>query len=285
LRATDVIGDTALVSRLERSKPRARSRRRRETRKAGRQTNILLGVLVPMGLLLIWDGLSWLNLLPQQILPPPDTVRAALLAAWQDGSLPQDILVSLGRVAKGFATGTVAGVIVGIGFGLSPAVRRSIEPLFLGLAQIPILAWLPILILLAGLGDAPKVIAIAWAAFVPVVLNTAQGIRDVPPALVELGRVVVLKPGAMLSTIILPAAVPQIFTGLREGLANGWQTLVAVELVGSFSGLGYMMAYGRQLFQLDVVLAAVVVVGAIGFTLHLLLAAVERRLLRWRVAR
>ena len=278
-------GDTALVSRAERSKPRARSRRRRETRKPGRQTNILLGVLVPLGLLLVWDGLSRLNLLPQQILPPPDTVREALLAAWQDGSLPQDILVSLGRVAKGFATGTVAGVVVGIGFGLSPAVRRSIEPLFLGLAQIPILAWLPILILLAGLGDAPKVIAIAWAAFVPVVLNTPQGIRDVPPPLVELGRVVVLKPGAMLSTIILPAAVPQIFTGLREGLANGWQTLVAVELVGSFSGLGYMMAYGRQLFQLDVVLAAVVVVGAIGFTLHLLLAAVERRLLRWQVAR
>jgi sulfonate transport system permease protein len=284
LRATEVSGDAALLSRLERSPPKVRSRRRRQAGKSGRLTSILLGVLVPLALLLVWGGLSRLNLLPQQILPPPNAVWAALQGAWEDGSLPQDILVSLGRVVKGFAAGSAAGVVVGVGFGLSPALRRSVEPLFLGLAQVPVLAWLPILILLAGLGDAPKIIAIAWAAFVPVVLNTAQGIRDVPPTLLELGRVIVLKPRAMLSTIILPAAVPQIFTGLREGLANGWQTLVAVELVGSFSGLGYMMAYARQLFQLDVVLAAVVVVGAIGFTLHLLLAAVERRLLRWQAA-
>ncbi|MCB8878004.1 ABC transporter permease subunit [Acidisoma silvae] len=175
--------------------------------------------------------------------------------------------------------------MTGLAFGLFPRARKLVEPLFVALAQIPVLGWLPILILFTGLGDAPKIIAIAWACFIPVVLNTRQGIRDVPAGFLELGRAISLGPFSMLSTIILPAAVPQIFTGLREGLANGWQTLVAVELIGSFSGLGYMMAYGRQLFQLDVVLAAVVVIGVIGLALHMLLALLERRLLYWQAPR
>lgn len=244
-----------------------------------------IGFVVPLGLLVVWILAGRCNLLPQQILPPPITVIAALRSGWSDGSLPQDVLVSLGRVAKGFVAGAALGAITGIVFGLSPIARKTCEPVFIGLAQIPVLGWLPILVLFAGLGDAPKIIAIAWACFIPVVLNTRQGIRDVSPGFLELGRAICLGPFSMLSTIILPAAVPQIFTGLREGLANGWQTLVAVELIGSFSGLGYMMAYGRQLFQLDVVLAAVLVIGMIGLALHTLLALLERRLLYWQTPR
>lgn len=276
---------TALSCRLAlaRARNKPRSRQRSRMWRAGGLGRLALGLLAPVALLALWDLSSRFNVLPPQILPPPQAVWAALQNAWADGPLPQDILVSLGRVAKGFALGAAAGLVTGIGFGLSPVLRQSFEPLFLGLAQVPVLGWLPILILFAGLGDAPKIIAIGWAGFIPVVLNTTQGIRDVPPGLLELGRVIALKRGSMLSTIILPSAVPQIFTGLREGLANGWQTLVAVELLGSFSGLGYMMAYGRQLFELDVVLAAVVVVGLTGLALHLVLAMIERRFLRWQV--
>ena len=140
-------------------------------------------------------------------------------------------------------------------------MRALLDPCFLLLAQVPTLGWIPLLILLLGIDESMKVTVIAWASFVPVVLNMAQGIRDVPAPLRELGRVLTFDPWYTLTRIVLPAAVPSIFTGLREGLANAWQTMVAAELFASSEGLGYLIAYGRQLFQLDLVLAMVVVLG------------------------
>jgi sulfonate transport system permease protein len=191
----------------------------------------------------------------------------------------------LRRVAEGAAAGSLLGMTLGLAIGASDTLRRMLEPSFLAIGQVPVFGWVPILVLLVGLDDAPKLIVIGWSAFVPVVLNTAQGIRDVPPSLLELGRVLGFGRWDTFRLIVLPAALPPIFTGLREGLANSWQALVAVELLASFEGLGYMMAYGRQLFQLETVMAAAVVIGAIGLSLHLSLAWVERRLQRWRVAR
>jgi sulfonate transport system permease protein len=137
-------------------------------------------------------------------------------------------------------------------------------------------------VLLVGIDEGLKTIVIGWSAFIPIVLNTSQGVRDVPLAYIELGRVLSFSRWSTLTTIVLPSAVPSIFTGLREGLANSWQTLVAVELIASFEGLGYLMAYGRQLFQLELVLSAMVVVGLIGLFIHGLLTLIESRLQRWR---
>jgi sulfonate transport system permease protein len=252
---------------------------------ARRLANLATGLVVPIALLGLWQLSASLAILPEQLLPPPAAVIGVLRDGWNDGSLEANTLISLGRVADGFLLGGSAGLLIGIAMGLSTALRATIQPLFLALAQIPILGWLPILILVSGLGDTPKIIAIGWSAFVPAVLNVSQGIAQVPRSLLELGQVLSFSRWSALRSIILPSAVPQIFTGLREGLANGWQTLVAVELLGSFSGLGYMMAYGRQLFQLEQVLAAIVVVGLIGVTLYFLLGFVESRLLRWQTGR
>jgi sulfonate transport system permease protein len=238
---------------------------------------------LPVALLGVWQLTGQYGLLPAQILPPLHDVAAALRDGLADGSLQDNTLVSLRRVIEGFLAGSVLGLLVGAAIGLSHTLRRMLEPSFLALAQVPVFGWVPILVLLVGLDEAPKLIVIGWSAFVPVMLNTAQGIRDVPPALLELGRVLAFSRWGQFRTIVLPAAVPPIFTGLREALANSWQALVAVELLASFEGLGYMMAYGRQLFQLEMVMAAAIVIGVIGLALHLSLAAVEHRLQRWRV--
>jgi sulfonate transport system permease protein len=250
-------------------------------RRAG--LRVLTGIAVPLLLLGAWSVTARQGWLPDQILPAPGVVLATLRDFLASGELQSATVISLQRVAKGFAVGATAGLIFGTAIGLSPRLNRLFGPSFLALAQVPLLAWMPVLILLVGIDEALKVILIGVATFIPVVLNVAQGIRDVPPALHEVGAVLLFDPWSMLTQIVLPASVPSIFTGLREGLANAWQTVIAVELFASSEGLGYLMSWGRQLFQLDLVLAVVVVLAAIGFALNWSLSKLEGRLGRWQV--
>ncbi|WP_192385187.1 ABC transporter permease [Mesorhizobium silamurunense] len=243
---------------------------------------LALGLVVPLGLLTAWTVAALLGQLPEQILPPPWIVFDTLLEGIQDGSLLSSTVTSLKRVAEGFAAGALVGLVFGTAVGLSKTLREFVDPLFLALSQVPTLGWMPIVILIVGIDEGLKIIVIGWSAFIPVVLNTSQGVRDVPEAYVELGRVLSFSRWSKLTMIVLPSAIPSIFTGLREGLANGWQTLVAVELIASFEGLGYLMAYGRQLFQLELVLSAMIVVGLIGLAFHGLLTLTENHLQRWR---
>lgn len=239
-------------------------------------------LVAPAILLALWAVSSARGWLPDQLLPAPSAVWQQLVENAESGDLWTNTLISLQRVGEGFALGSLAGLLVGAAIGLSRPLREMFDPLFLFVAQVPTLGWIPLLILAVGIDEGMKVTVIAWASFVLVVLNVAQGMRDVPPSLRELGSVLTFDPWFTLTRIVLPAAVPQIFTGLREGLANAWQTMVAAELFASSEGLGYLIALGRQLFQLDLVLAMVVVLGVIGLTLNGGMALIERRLMRWQ---
>jgi sulfonate transport system permease protein len=241
------------------------------------------GLVAPAVLFAAWIFCARRNWIPEQILPAPDAVWQTLRETAADGSLLSATLISLRRVLAGFAVGALAGVAVGGALGASKTLRGYLEPFFLAFNQIPHLAWIPVLMLLFGIGETLKVLLIGWAAFIPATLCTLQGVRDVPAGYLELGRVLMFDRRATFSTIVLPSALPSIFTGLREGLANAWHALVAAELLASFEGLGYMMAYGRQLFQLELVLAAMAVIAVIGVTFHTLLSFAELRLRRWRL--
>jgi len=242
-----------------------------------------VGLAVPALLAAAWLFCARRNWIPEQILPAPDIVWQTLRETIADGSLQAATLISLQRVLSGFAVGIVAGVAVGAALGASRMLRAYFEPFFLAFNQIPHLAWMPVLMLLFGIGEPLKIVLIGWAAFMPATLCTLQGVRDVPEGYRELGRVLMFDRRATFATIILPSALPSIFTGLREGLANAWHALVAAELLASFDGLGYMMAYGRQLFQLELVLAAMTVIALIGLAFHGLLRLAELRLRRWRL--
>jgi sulfonate transport system permease protein len=241
---------------------------------------LLLALLVPAALGVLWWATAALGWLPDQLLPAPGLVWNTLVETAESGELYT--LISFERVGTGFAVGALAGVAFGGAIGLSRTLRALFDPLFLFLAQVPPLAWIPLVILAVGIDEAMKVTVIAWASFVPVVLGVAQGIRDVPDGFRELARALTFDPWSLVSRVILPAAVPAIFTGLREGLANAWQTMVAAELFASSEGLGYLISLGRQLFQLDLVLAMVVVLGFAGLAVNGALAVVERQLLRWQ---
>ncbi|VWC27281.1 sulfonate ABC transporter [Burkholderia aenigmatica] len=236
--------------------------------------------LLPALLFALWSIGSARGWIAPQILPPPERVFDALADLATSGDLVRHTLISLQRVLVGFAAGTLLGFATGVALGLSRTLEAYVLPSFNALVQIPVLGWLPFLLLLVGVGEPLKYLLIAHAALVPVTLSTLQGFRQTPPALDEVARVFGYTRRQRIVHVVLPAAIPTLATGVRLAFTKSWLALVVVELVASSEGLGYLIVYGRQLFQLDLVMAAVIVVGAVGLLINRLLDALEARLRR-----
>lgn len=247
-----------------------------------RLRDALLAWPLPLAVLALWALASHFEWIAPQVLPSPEAVAITFKDSLLSGELWANLQISLVRVLAGFSIGLVGGLTLGVGMGLSPTVKDYVYPLFKAFAQVPVLGWLPLLMLLVGIDETLKIILISKAALVPIALNTCKGIQNVPTRFIEVGRVLRFSRWQMLTKVVFPAALAPIWNGVRYGLTHAWLALVVVELVASSEGLGFMIVYGRQLFQLDVVLAAVVVVGAVGYALDKGLAAIETRLLGWR---
>ncbi|CAN7351081.1 ABC transporter permease [Variovorax paradoxus] len=231
--------------------------------------------LLPIALLALWFTGAEQGWISPQVLPPPQFVWETLRDLAMSGDLWLHVSTSFTRVGVGFAVGTLLGLALGSAMGLSRSFETYVLPSFNALVQIPVLAWLPFVLLIVGIGEPLKYILIAKAALVPVALNTLQGFRQTPSALREVGQVYGYTRRQQVLEIVLPHAVPTLFTGVRLGFTKAWLSLVVVELVASSEGLGYLIVYGRQLFQLDLVMAAVIVVGAIGYAIDRLLDRLE----------
>jgi len=245
-------------------------------------TGTLLAWPVPLALLAFWYLAARYAWVPPQVLPAPDTVLATLQDLYRSGELWSNLQVSALRVAGGFAVGLGGGLALGAAMGLSPRFRDYVYPTFKAFSQVPVLGWLPLLMLLVGIDEALKIILIAKAALVPIAINTCKGIQNVPARYLEVARVLRLTRWQTLTRVVFPAAAAPVWNGVRYGLTHAWLALVVVELLASSEGLGYMIVYGRQLFQLDMVIAAVIVVGVVGFALDKALALAEHAVLRWR---
>lgn len=241
-----------------------------------------LALPFPVLLLLVWQAATHWQWAPPQILPSPILVGETFVELTRSGELLEHSLISLNRVLQGFATGCLLGLLLGVVMGLSPLAKDYLYPSFKAFAHIPSLGWLPLLMLLVGLEEALKIILISKAAFVPVALSAYNGLRGVPTQYIEVAKTYNFSHWQLLHKVVFPAAFPPIWNGVRYGLTHAWLALVGVELLASSEGLGFLIVWGRQLFQLDLVLAAVVVIGSVGLVLDKLLSLIEKRLLRWR---
>ena len=236
----------------------------------------------PLAVLLLWHLSSVWGWAPEQVLPPPAVVFQTFADLAASGELWDNLQISLVRVFTGFGIGLVAGLSLGAAMGLSPTVRAYLFPLFKAFSQVPVIGWLPLLMLLVGIDEGLKFLLIAKATLVPVTINTCQGIQGVPNRFIEVAKVYGFTRWQMLTRVVFPAATAPIWNGVRYGLTHAWLALVVVELLASSEGIGFLIVYGRQLFQLDVVLAAVLAVGIVGFAIDKLLSLTEAWLLRWR---
>ncbi|GAB3186681.1 ABC transporter permease [Hydrogenophaga aquatica] len=244
--------------------------------------NWLWAWAVPLALLAIWQLASTRGWVPDQVLPAPRTVVNTFSDLLGSGELWANLNISLVRVFAGFSIGLFGGLMLGIAMGLSPLLRDYVYPLFKAFSQVPTIGWLPFLMLLVGIDESLKYLLIAKATLVPVAVNTCQGIQGVPHRFVEVARVYAFSRWQLLTRVVLPAATAPIWNGVRYGLTHAWLALVVVELLASSEGIGFLIVYGRQLFQLDVVLAAVLAVGMVGWALDKALQRTEDWLLRWR---
>jgi sulfonate transport system permease protein len=240
----------------------------------------LAGLLVPALVLLLWQVAVQRAWLPQQILPAPQTVAATFLDLARSGDLTDALRVSLWRIAVGFAAGASAGLLVGTALGLSRRFDIWVGPTIRALAQVPTLGWLPFLILLLGLGESLNLVLIAKASFVPMVVSTSRAIQAIPQATWDVARVLRLRRRTLLLRMLIPAVLPMLFTGLRQALGNAWIALIVVEMLAADAGIGYLIVWGRTLFQIDVVLAGIATIGVIGFAMDVGLRRLERRMRR-----
>jgi sulfonate transport system permease protein len=247
-----------------------------------RALNSALPWLLPLALLGLWYLGTERGWLSEQVLPPPAYVYQTLADLVSTGDLWLNASASLQRVLVGFLIGSGLGVTLGLAMGLSKTVEDYLLPTFNALVQIPVLGWMPFALLLFGIGEPLKYVLIAHAALVPVTLCTLQAFHQVPKRLLEVGQAYGFSQRQIVTDIVLPSAVAPIFTGLRLGFTKAWLSLVVVELLASSEGLGYLIAYGRQLFQLDLVMAAVVVVGTVGLLIDRGFEFIERRLNKGR---
>ncbi len=242
--------------------------------------SVLRGAIVPVLLLGIWQFVSARGIVANLILPSPWQVEQALHVLVTSGLLLSSIEISLQRLFLGYGIGIGIGLPLGVLMAVSPLARKLIAPSFYAVARVPLLAWVPFLMVIFGIGEALKLAIIAKAALTPVTMNTERAIAAIPRGWVELGRLYRLSWFTALRRILLPATLPPIFVGLRLGLVQAWAALVVVELLAASRGLGFELAMSRQLFQLDTMVALMLVIGVIGFILDRGVARIEFILIR-----
>jgi sulfonate transport system permease protein len=236
--------------------------------------------IVPVVVFLLWWKASHAGWMSEQILPAPELVWQTAHALFDD-QLVSNLLISLERLALGFAAGVMGGAVLGALMGTSALAEEVVAPMFYAFAQIPPLALLPLLMVVLGIGEALKIVLIFKAVAVPVAIHTQVGVRGVPQRLREVAGVLRLSAWQRLRLLVVPAALPAFLTGVRQALAQGWLTLIAVELLASSEGIGYLMVWGRQMFQLDVVFVCIVVIGLTGFAIDRGVARLDNWIVRW----
>jgi NitT/TauT family transport system permease protein/taurine transport system permease protein len=247
----------------------------------------LVGLVTIVAALLLWYVLTSLTgIVSSYRFPSPPEFLAALrqiaVDGYAGGTLLLQTLQSLKIVVAGFLVACLVGVPLGFLMGWSARAEALLNPVFLLIRPIPPLAWIPLAIVWLGLGDGAKIMVIWFAAFVPCVINTFTGVRQVNPVLIEAARVHGATDWRVAKEVVAPAALPMIFTGLRLSLQASWTTLVAAELVGAFLGLGRVLSLAYRDIYPAMIAVAMVAIAIAGALMTQLLGRFERMVIRWR---
>ncbi len=247
----------------------------------GTAKKVLLGLSLPAVVLLAWFLATSGGAVPSGILPSIPLVGEGFAEMLKSGELQTDLFVSLARVVKGYAVAAVLGVALGSIVGMSETMRQILLPTITVIRQIPIIAWIPLIIMWAGIGEASKVIVIVLAAFFPIMVNTEAGVESTPEGLLEVARLYRLSKAETFRKVYLPHALPHILVGLKLGLGVSWMAVVAAEMIASTTGIGYKLNYSRSMMQANRVIVCMIVIGLIGVLMDKLIGWIFTFLTPW----
>jgi NitT/TauT family transport system permease protein len=239
------------------------------------------GALVPLVLVLAWEGAARAHLVSPIVLPPPSAVARRWLEAVRSGELPRDAAASLVRVVLGFLSGAALALPVGLALGAYPRAHQLFNPLLQVLRPIPPIAFIPLAILWFGLGNPPAVFLIALGAFFPVLMNTMAGVRQVDDLYLRAARNLGARDGVLFRRVILPAAMPYILAGMRIGVGTAFIVVIVSEMIAVNDGLGYRILEAREFMWSDKVIAGMLTIGLLGLAIDLAGSRLTAHLLRW----
>ncbi len=243
---------------------------------------IILPLIIPVILLVAWEWSVRSGLLPNTLIASPSQVVRDFFDLAISGELLVHSLVSLYRLVLGFAVGTLIGLSLGVIVGTSKFAEKLFAPTIQFLAPIPPIAWIPLLIILLGIGEASKIGLIIIASFVVVYLNTVQGIRSTDQKLVDVAHVLRKPNKELIKKVLLPSATPHIFTGMRIALGLSWILLIAAEVIASSKGLGWLIWDSRNFSRPDDLFVGIITIGILGKLSDMVLVAIEKELTKWR---
>ena len=224
----------------------------------------ILALVIPVIIIMIWFYTTTYMVIPKGILPTIPDVGQTFLEMLKSGQLENDIEVSISRVLKGYCISVVLGVTLGSLIGMYRSIKELFVPVITVIRQIPMIAWIPLIILWCGIGETSKVVIIVLVAFFQILVNTQSGIESTPKGYIEVARLYKLGRWKTFIKVYLPHAIPQILVGLRLGLGGSWMAVVAAELIAATSGIGYRMSSARSNMQSNVVIVCMIVVGLVG---------------------
>ena len=241
----------------------------------------LIPVLV---FLLIWEMAARLELIPGHFFFPPFTaVVQEFYHLTSNGVLPANFLRSLTRVLIGFTTGSIAGLLIGILMGYKETINKTFHPIFSLLYPIPALGWLPILMLWFGISEMLPIMIIFICSFFPVLYNTVTGIKTVDKNLIKVAKTLGASERKILSTVLLPLALTNIFTGLRLEAGMAWRVIIAAEMVAIPTGIGALLMRAESLIRIDIVIVCLMVLSVMCLSFERFFIYMEHKLTgKWR---
>jgi ABC-type nitrate/sulfonate/bicarbonate transport system permease component len=244
--------------------------------------SFLIGLIVPAIFLVIWEmSLRW-ALVPATLIASPAETLNALWSMIQDGSLFANSYISCQRLIFGFANGCVIGIILGCLIGTSRLASWLLQPTIAVIAPVPAVAWVPLIVMLLGIGEASKIALIAFGTFFVVALHTANGIRATDQQYVELANVLGKSQTELLARVLFPSALPHIFTGMRVAMALSWTLLLVSEIIASSEGLGWLIWDARNFSRPADMFVGMIAVGVLGRLSDLALVRIEKIFTDWR---
>lgn len=238
-------------------------------------TDFIMAAFVPVLLVLFWQYASTQGMVNPNALPAPSTLWKNLFILIGKGKLQEGLHISFYRVILGLLTGVSLGIVLGFIIGLIPAMKKILSSLISILRPMPLMALIPVFIVVFGIGETTNIAVIAIGTFWPTLLNTITGIQTANPKLLELAKVYRISNLKVIFGIVLPSAITSMITGIRLSSGVAWSSVVAAEMIGASSGIGYMIMYAREVARSADLFTCVVIIGVIGLLIEKVLVAVQ----------